>query len=520
MPVAAALDMAARAEPPWRVSRPPALARLRRDVEVDVGVVGAGIAGLSVAYFCARAGLKVAVFEAAPFGRGMTAATTGHLSTAIDARYFRIESAHGREAARLVADSHQQAIAAIRAVVERERIDCALESLPGYLFEPPAGDGSILERERRAARRAGLAVRLRPSLPWAKIAGLEFPEQAQFHPLRYLAGLVRALAKYGDRVYRARVDEVENGEPLRLRLGERVARCKAVVVATNAPVNDRLAVHVLQAPYITYAIGLRVAAGSAPRYLAWDTEEPYHYVRRQPMRAAGRALPGWAGDELLIVGGEDHPTGRQTRRDPHRRLEIWARRRFPEARQVAFRWGGQVMESHDGLALIGRNPLDDPNVYVVSGDSGMGLTHGTIAGLLLAELVRGRSHPWTEVYDPGRLRVAAAPGLVRQGLDAARSYARRVRSGAGRSASDIPRRGGAVLARGGKVVAAYRDEHGALHEHSAVCPHLGCVVSWNGVEKSWDCPCHGSRFTPEGRVFNGPANQDLEAPSQPDHGAA
>jgi nitrite reductase/ring-hydroxylating ferredoxin subunit len=178
--------------------------------------------------------------------------------------------------------------------------------------------------------------------------------------------------------------------------------------------------------------------------------------------------------------------------------------------KIEFRWGGEVLESLDGLAMIGRNPLDDANVFVVSGDSGMGLTHGTIAGLMLPALIAGRSHRWAEVYDPRRLRAAAVGRFLRQGLEVAADYAQRALPGEAASPARVRKGHGAVLGKDGGKSAVFRDADGRLHQRSAVCPHLGCIVAWNPVEKSWDCPCHGSRFSPEGRVFQGPANQDLE----------
>lgn len=511
MVVAVAAGMTARNEPPWSLPQPPVFHQLRRDIDVDVAIVGAGIAGLSTAYFLTLEGRSVAVLDAAGFGAGMTAATTGHLSSAIDARFFEIERLHGASSARRVAESHQAAIDAVTRIVERERIECGLERLPGYLFESPAADPDVLDSEVTAARRAGLAVRSLEATPGLSTRRcLEFPQQGQFHPLRYLAGLVAAVRRRGGRFYRARIEDVEGGSPARLRSGKRTVVCQAAVVATNAPINDRFAVHAQQAPFMTYAIGLRMPAGALPHALYWDTEDPYHYLRVHPMKGARGALPGWAGDELLIVGGEDHRTGQGPAGDPHARLEAWTRDHVPEAREVAFRWGGQVMEALDGLAMIGRNPFDEENVYVASGDCGMGLTHGTIAGLLLPALIAGREHPWTEVYDPRRVRPAAALRFARQGVEVAAQYAERILPGSLSSAARLDRDSGEILQRGSSKIAVYRDAAGRLHERSAICTHLGCVVAWNPVEKSWDCPCHGSRFSPQGRVFTGPANRDLE----------
>jgi Rieske Fe-S protein len=213
------------------------------------------------------------------------------------------------------------------------------------------------------------------------------------------------------------------------------------------------------------------------------------------------------------VGGEDHKSGQADDAvERHARLEAWARARFPMIQAIEFAWGGQILETLDYLAFIGRNP-GDKNLYVAAGDSGMGLTHGTIAGLLLCDLILGRPNAWAALYDPSRKPVKAAREYAAENLNVARQYGDWLTGGDVKSVNDIPRDGGAVVRRGLSKLAVYRDESGLLHERSATCPHLGCIVQWNGAEKTWDCPCHGSRFDRHGKVINGPANVDLAEPS-------
>jgi Rieske Fe-S protein len=212
----------------------------------------------------------------------------------------------------------------------------------------------------------------------------------------------------------------------------------------------------------------------------------------------------------LIVGGEDHKAGQA--QDADRRfteLEKWMRERFSGARDVEYRWSGQVMEAQDGLAFIGRNPLDADNVYVATGDSGMGMTHGTIAGILITDLIAGRPNPWTELYDPSRIRTGAAGEFVKENLNVAMQYTSWITGGEASSIDEIAPNSGAVVREGLRKVAIFRDETGQLHRRSAVCTHLGCIVSWNPAASTWDCPCHGSRFDPKGVVVNGPAKSDL-----------
>jgi nitrite reductase/ring-hydroxylating ferredoxin subunit len=219
---------------------------------------------------------------------------------------------------------------------------------------------------------------------------------------------------------------------------------------------------------------------------------------------------------VLIVGGEDHESGQAEEQvDRFARLEAWARERFPMAQDAQFRWSGQVMETIDGLAFIGPNPADAPNVYVATGDSGMGMTHGTIAGMLLTDLILGRQNRWAALYDPSRKPVRALGEFAKENLNVLRQYADWLTLGDLSSPQDIPRDSGAVIRRGLKKIAVYRDPQGTLHERSATCPHLACVVHWNDVEKSWDCPCHGSRFDRFGTVLNGPANRNLDQAEAP-----
>jgi glycine/D-amino acid oxidase-like deaminating enzyme/nitrite reductase/ring-hydroxylating ferredoxin subunit len=478
---------------------------LDSNVHVDVCIIGAGIAGLSTAYLLSEAGKSVAVIDDGPLGSGMTQMTTGHLVNMHDDRYFEVEKLHGSEGARLAAESHTAAIEKIDAIVRKENIDCDFARLDGYLFLAEGDSIATLDRELDAAHRAGLSgVRSADRAPfgvWSTGPCLHFPDQAQFHPLKYLAGLARAVERAGGRIYcGSHADHVEGGVPGVVHVGRHVVTGDAIVVASNVPINDRLAIHPKQAPYMTYVIAARVPRASLPKALAWDTGDPYHYIRIHPLEDA----------DLLIVGGEDHKTGQaQDAPERHARLERWARERFPMMGQVEYAWGGQVMEPMDYLAFIGRNPMDHDNIFVVTGDSGMGLTHGTIAGMLLTDLIFERRNPWTMLYDPSRVRVRAAAEFARENSNVALQYADWLTGGDVASVSDIPRDGGAIMRRGLEKVAVYRDAEGALHERSAVCTHLGCIVHWNASEKTWDCPCHGSRYSPHGEVINGPANKPL-----------
>lgn len=499
--------------PAWTASSTrPEFSPLAGDVRADVGIVGAGMAGLSTAYLLARAGKSVVVLDDGEIGSGETERTTAHLTHALDDRYVELEQLHGEDGARLAAESHTAAIETIDRIVAEEGIDCDFERVDGYLFNAPDQAVELLERELEAAHRAGLVdvemVARAPLISHDTGRALLFPRQAQFHPLKYLAGLAAAVIRAGGQIYTGtHASSVRGGRQARIETSRHFnVDCGAIVVATNTPVNDRLAIHTKQAAYRGYVIAAVVPAGTVPKVLYWDTAEPYHYVRLQTSRPA----PGVRGEDLLIVGGEDHKTGQADDADHrYRRLEAWMRERFPMAREVRYRWSGQVMEPVDALAFIGRNPMDHDNVFIVTGDSGHGMTHGTIAGLLLTDLILGRTNPWTELYNPSRVTPAAAADFLRENLNMAAQYVDWLNAG-DQDRDRLVRPGhGAIVRHGLTKVAVYRDEAGNFHECSATCPHLGAIVSWNDGEQTWDCPAHGSRFDALGRVLNGPANQDL-----------
>lgn len=482
---------------------------LDRSLETDVCIVGAGIAGLSTAYSLSCEGSSVVVLDDGPIGGGMTERTTAHLSNVIDDGYVTIERLHGEQGARLAADSHTAAINRIETIVATERLACDFERVDGFLFPAPGQPPERLEEERSAALRAGLVgVEWieRPAGPVLEPGGcLRFPRQAQFHPLKFVTGLAQAIERCGGRIFtNTHVQTVKDGQQARIETQQGlIIHAQSVVVATNTPINDMVVVHTKQAPYTTYVLGAGVTKDSVPAALYWDQADPYHYVRIQKDATA-------KGHDVLIVGGEDHKTGQaDDGEERYLRLERWARKRFPMMEQIEHRWSGQVMEPVDGLALIGRNPDDAANVYIATGDSGMGMTHGMIAGMLITDLIQGRTNAWAELYDPSRISLKSIGTFVQENLNVAAQYADWFSSGDIESEGQVPKNSGAVLRNGLQKVAVYRDEDGKLHRLSAVCPHLKCIVAWDSTEHTWNCPCHGSRFNPYGKVLNGPANSDL-----------
>jgi glycine/D-amino acid oxidase-like deaminating enzyme/nitrite reductase/ring-hydroxylating ferredoxin subunit len=497
----------------WMEYSVPAYSPLTKDCATGVCVVGAGIAGLSIAYHLLLQGQQVLVLDDGAIGSGETGRTTAHLSNAFDDRYHRVESQHGEEVSRLVAQSHTAAIDRIEAIVRDERIECDFRRVDGYLFTPPDAPQDELSKELHAVHRAGLLDVARVNVPPGSLrplgAALRFPRQGQMHPLAYLSGLSRAIIAHGGRICcGTHVTEVEDGRPTQVKTSDgHTVRAGAIVVATNTPINNRFIIHTKQAPYRTFVVGLRVAKGSVPSLQWWDTLDPYHYVR-----VAG---PLNELQDLLIVGGEDHKTGQaDDALVRFERLTAWARARFPVLGRPLYRWSGQVMEPVDGLGFIGRNPGDD-HVFIATGDSGNGMTHGTIAGMLLTDLILGRENPWTEAYDPSRKSLKAVGEFAKENANVAVQYKDWVTSGSAAQVDEIALGEGAVFRHHLHKIAVYRDPHGQTCAFDATCPHLGCIVEWNSAEKSWDCPCHGSRFDAHGHVINGPAVSNLASATLP-----
>lgn len=403
-------ETAGRRRPPWFENAGPLQFQpLDRDISVDVVIVGGGISGMTTGYLLVRTGKQVAVIDDGNVGSGETGRTTAHITHALDDRYYHIEKIHGKDGARVAATSHTAAIDLIEQIVKEEKIDCNFERLDGYLFLDPTDKMDSLEKEIEATHRAGILGT--EILDRAPIDSFDtgpcicFPDQAQFQPLKYLSGLAQAIVQKGGQICTGSHVQDIKSDNIKTADGHFVS-AKKIIIATNAPIIDRISkMYDKQIAYRTYAIGARIKKGSVPKALYWDTGDhrsknivkPYHYVRVQE--------PDDKDYDLLIVGGEDHETGNADDMDRrYAALESWTRKRFPIEGIVAeYRWSGQVLEPKDSMAFIGRNPSDKrKNVLIATGDSGNGITHGTVAGIILTDLVLGKSNEWAKLYDPAR----------------------------------------------------------------------------------------------------------------------
>ena len=481
---------------------------LTSDIECDLLVVGSGIAGLSTAYEAARWGWKVVLIDRAEtIGGVMTPRTTAHLATELDDYYHYLIKAVGEDDARIYHESQVAAVNRIEAICDEEKIEADFARLDGLLVPAEAAHMSDLEDEYQACRTIGVEVEWVDEAPVPLPSGaraLRFAKQGRFHPLKYVRGLIGAIERREGRIFGSTVyvdhQDGDEGVIVETEAGPRI-KARAAVFATNSPVNDKVTIHTKQVPMRTYVIAGTVPKGSVDDVLIWDTLEAYHYVRLQPL----------SGEDLVIVGGEDHRTGEATDMEERfERLERWTRERFPQFGEARYRWSGQVMEPVDYMPYSGRNP-GNRNIYVHTGDSGQGMTNGVAGALNIAALLFDQKAHFAHVLDPSRKPKArtSLADFVSGQEDAVKNLSEYVTGGDVDSVDQLKPGQGAVIRRGLAKVAAYRDEDGRLVERSATCTHVGCIVHWNPLETCWDCPCHGSQFQPDGSVINGPAIEPL-----------
>ncbi len=498
----------------------PTYATLSEDIDVDVCIIGGGLAGLTTAYLLQQEGRKVCVLEGFEIGSGQTGRTTAQFTYSLDERYYQLEKHHGEKGAKLAAESHETAIKKAVEIITKENIDCEMERVNGYLFtandEIPnyslqsnrEKSQEYFNKELEAIQRAGLLdVYTTDKIPLQSFdpgPALCFPNQLQVHPLKYLKALAEIIEKRGGKIFtNSHVIEVHGGDNAYVKLqNDHIVTCESIVVATNSPINDLVAIHTKQSSYRTYVIGVEVPKSKIIKGLYWDNGDPYHYIRlvKEDMHS----------HEILLVGGEDHKTGQKDNPEHcYTRLENWTRKRFPDAGRILYRWSGHVMKPVDGLAYIGHNPLDKKNVYVITGHSGNGMTYSTIAGMLITDLILGRENPWEHLYSPSRIRLSTAGAYFKENANTIAQYKDWFLETQEGDIEELIEGEGVVYRDGLQIIAAYKDNYGNLTLNSAVCPHLGGIVRWNSAEKSWDCPCHGSRFDCAGKVIEGPSCLDL-----------
>jgi glycine/D-amino acid oxidase-like deaminating enzyme/nitrite reductase/ring-hydroxylating ferredoxin subunit len=488
----------------------PRFPRIDKNLSVDVVVIGGGLTGLTAGYLLKRAGHRVAVLERDRCAQVDTGHTSAHLTCVTDLRLGEMVDKFGEDHARATWDAGLAAIAQIEEIVHAEQIDCDFARVPGYLHMRPFvetsdTDEATVRREATLAAELGFDARFLDQVPFFATPGMEIDEQARFQPRKYLACLARAIDGDGSYLFEHSAADKVVDTPLSVTAGNHTVSCDYVIVATHNPIVGKagwLGATLLQtklALYTSYVVGGRVPPGQIPDALFWDTGSPYRYVRLQPQR----------GCDYVIFGGEDHKTGQETDTiGCYRRVEEVLMRLVPDV-EVTHRWSGQVLETTDGLPLIGEMV---PRQFAATGFCGNGMTFGTLGAMMAVDALSGRPNPWADLFDIKRTQIAR--GLwdyIKENKDYPYYMARdRFAGTSAKSLRAIPRGSGAVVDVKGSRVAAFRSDKGEITTLSPVCTHMGCQVQWNKAEKTWDCPCHGSRFQPTGAVISGPAESPLE----------
>jgi len=478
------------------------------DINVDVVVVGGGITGITAALLLKKAGQKVALLERDRCAHVDTGHTTAHLTYMTDTRISELVKTFGKDHAQAAWDAGRAAMQQIQSLVDEDKIDCDYSVVPGYLHAPwkdiPKGEKDRLREDAELAAELGFDATYVESVPLAKRPGIRFANQAKFHPLRYLAGLLPQIPGGGSHVFEhSEVTEFET-DPLSVKANDRTIRCKYIVLATHVPLMGNkglLGATLFQtklASYSSYAIGAKLPKGTAPEAIFSDTSQPYYYLRFDRL----------ARNDYAILGGEDHKTGQENDADAcYVRLEKLLKSILPDA-DVDSRWTGQVVETPDGLPYIGEAV---EHQFVATGFAGNGMTFGTLGGMMAADAALGRKNPWQDLFDVNRKKLSATWDYLKQNVDYPYYYLKDKLSGAeGTNLRDVKRDEGKILKLDGQRVAAYRDAHGKVTTLSPACTHMGCIVRWNEADSTWDCPCHGSRFQPTGKVLAGPAETPLE----------
>jgi glycine/D-amino acid oxidase-like deaminating enzyme/nitrite reductase/ring-hydroxylating ferredoxin subunit len=475
------------------------------DTIFDVIVVGGGMTGISTALELKRKGLSVLVAEARNIGFGTTGGTTAHINTLLEAPFHQIEKDFGEKNARLVAKATREALELIRMNVEELGIDCGYRELAGFTYAQNEEQVEELEKIIASCQKYGLNASsnntIPVNIPFTKAMLLE--RQAQFHPVKYLYALAAEFEKLGGIILdNCRVTDVENNSVLEIKTTAGNFRASNLFYATHIPPGVNL-LHFRSAPYRSYAITVKLRnENDNPEGLVYDLQDPYHYFRTFSLK----------GDTYMIVGGEDHKTGHDENTEIHFSKLLAYIRSYYDVEELVHQWSSQYFNSADGLAYIGHLPGQPQNIFVATGFGGNGMPYSHIAAILLRDLIAAGDSEYRPVFDPNRIKpVAGFQEFTKEAADVVGLLFKTILPQEKLSVlADMARGEGRIVSYEGEKLAIYKDENGRIHALHPSCPHIKCTVAWNAAEKTWDCPCHGSRFHFNGEVLNAPARKGLE----------
>jgi glycine/D-amino acid oxidase-like deaminating enzyme/nitrite reductase/ring-hydroxylating ferredoxin subunit len=491
----------------WKTNAPASdYPALTGDHEADVVIIGGGITGLTTAYLLGISGVKTILLEAMRVGGGTTGYSTGNLYVTVDENYHHIEKKFNTEKIKAIISSRTAAFNLIEEIVSSNRISCSYNKHPWYFFTENEDDSKTIEAEFEACKRGGLEAHSddKPPVPFKVVRSLRIDGQAQFNPMQYIKGLATVVAGKVQLFESSPVIAIDEGEKDQLhtiRTAQGSVRAKHVIHATHTP-KGVMAIQSFTAPYREYAIAVKLNSGHPPHAICWSFNRPHHFSMR--------AYQAEDGQEYLIALGEPHKVGQKTDNENcFRNLYQYVKDRF-DAGEIAYRWSAQHYRSADSIPYIGRRDKKS-NVYIATGFSTDGLVYGTLSAMIITDLIRGKKNPWEDLYDPKRHNPLKTAGdFIKENANVFVQYIKDLpHKSEVESLADVNPGEGKIIEYDDEKYGVYRDEKKKLHIVSAICNHMKCIVHWNPVEKSWDCPCHGSRFTHDGKVIEGPAIADL-----------
>ncbi|MBG1258807.1 FAD-dependent oxidoreductase [Nostoc commune] len=476
---------------------------LSNNLSVDVAIVGAGIAGITAATLLKRAGKTVAVIESQQISTGVSGHTTAKVTSLHQLIYADLIKNHGEEKAQIYAQSNQAALEFVAKTVTEEQIDCDFSRQSAYTFAETEDGLKDIEKEVEAALKIGLPATFvrKTSLPFPIAGAVKFENQAQFHSRKYLLHLIKQIPGDGSYVFEnTRVLKVDEDTLSQVTTDKGIIQAMDVIVTTNIPITDEGLFFAKTYPKRSYIIGARIAEQKAPVGMYIGSGEKYYSIRTTPDK----------NGLLLLVGGGGHQVGTvENTEEKYLDLENYARSRF-DIDSIDYRWSTQDFVSFDKIPYVGKLTPLSKHTFVATGFSLWGMTQGTLSGMILSDQILGIENPAADLYDSTRATPFVTPQGIKQNLEVGAHWVGDRLKGLNKSLQDVAIGEGKLVTVDGDKVAAYRDETGEIHAVSAVCSHLGCVVAWNSAEKSWDCPCHGSRFGCNGEVLHGPTVKDLK----------
>jgi glycine/D-amino acid oxidase-like deaminating enzyme/nitrite reductase/ring-hydroxylating ferredoxin subunit len=490
---------------PWQSVLPTGYnnAALGPETVYDAIVIGGGITGLTAALLLQNAGRNILLADSHTVGFGTTGGTSAHINTFADTTYKEAESAFGKEGAQLFADAINEGFGLISSNIKNYRIECDYETKTGFLYAEDEKQADQLDEVFSGAKAVGVPVNytIKVPTPQSFQAALEFEGQAQFHPMKYALALAKAFTDAGGIILEhTNIEGVEKEDEIHVGIsGGLKIKAKKVIYATHIPPGIN-SYSLRCAPYRSYVLGVKLKTDTYPDALIYDMQEPYHYFRTHEIQ----------GEKLLIAGGNDHKTGHDDAKKAFEDLEKYVRKNY-NVSSVKYKWSSQYYVPVDGFPYIGQMPEASEGIYCATGYNGNGMMLGSIAGKILADLVQGKVNKYEKVFSPSRLKpVAGFTTFVEENADVAYHFvADRFSFHETDSLKRMQPGTGKLLEIDGKKIAAYRDDQGQIFALSPICTHAGCIVNWNGEEKSWDCPCHGARYDIHGKVLTGPATLSL-----------